>query len=85
LSAGVIRGAGLDVFEREPPSPDDPLLRLRNVVTSPHMAGVTPESVDRMAVAVAKNLLSVLDGRPKMEHVVNREALAKLEPTGDLS
>jgi D-3-phosphoglycerate dehydrogenase len=85
LRAGVIRGAGLDVFEREPPSPDDPLLRLRNVVTSPHMAGVTPESVDRMAVAVATNLLSVLDGRPKMEHVVNREALAKLEPTGDLS
>jgi hypothetical protein len=38
-----------------------------------------------MAVAVAKNLLSVLDGRPRMEHVVNPEALAKLEPTGLLS
>jgi D-3-phosphoglycerate dehydrogenase len=83
LRAGAIRGAGLDVFDPEPPSPDEPLLRLPNVVASPHMAGVTQESVDRMAVAVAKNLLSVLDGRPRMEHVVNREALAKLEPTGD--
>jgi D-3-phosphoglycerate dehydrogenase len=83
LGTGALRGAGLDVFEREPPSPDDPLLRLPNVITAPHMAGVTRDSVDRMAVTVAKNLLSVLDGRPRIEHVVNREALAKLQPTGD--
>ncbi|HEU5282537.1 MAG TPA: hydroxyacid dehydrogenase [Burkholderiales bacterium] len=75
LTTGVIRAAGLDVFEREPPSPDNPLLRLANVLTAPHMAGVTKESFDRMAVAVAENLLSVLDGKPNVDNVVNREVL----------
>jgi D-3-phosphoglycerate dehydrogenase len=73
LTAGSIRAAGLDVFEREPPSPDNPLLGLPNLLTSPHMAGVTRESFDRMAVAVAENLLGVLDGRPNLDNVVNKE------------
>jgi D-3-phosphoglycerate dehydrogenase len=75
LMSSVIRGAGLDVFDREPPSPDNPLLSLPNVVMAPHMAGVTKESFDRMAVAVATNLLDVLDGKPNMDHVVNKEVL----------
>jgi D-3-phosphoglycerate dehydrogenase len=73
LTAGVIRGAGLDVFEREPPQDDNPLLELPNVLAAPHMAGVTQESMDRTAVAVAENLLSVLDGQPKLENVINPE------------
>lgn len=73
LTRGTIRGAGLDVFDREPPATDHPLLGLPNLVTAPHMAGVTKESFDRMAVAVANNLLSVLDGKPAMDNVVNRE------------
>jgi D-3-phosphoglycerate dehydrogenase len=40
------------------------------------MAGVTKESFDRMAVAVANNLLSVLDGRPDLDNVVNKEVFA---------
>ena len=59
LTRGVIRAAGLDVFDREPPSPDNPLLTLDSVLTAPHMAGVTKESFERMAIAVANNLLSV--------------------------
>src|SRR5215469_3243573 len=40
LSAGKLAGAGLDVYEKEPVQPDNPLLRLANVVSAPHMAGV---------------------------------------------
>jgi D-3-phosphoglycerate dehydrogenase len=73
LTAGVIAGAGLDVFEREPPHDDNALLSLPNVIAAPHMAGVTREGMDRMAVSVAENLLSVLDGQPKLENVINPE------------
>ena len=76
LTTGTIRGAGLDVFDREPTAPDNPLLDLPNVLTAPHMAGVTKESFDRMATALANNLLDVLDGKPNMDHVVNKEVFA---------
>lgn len=75
LTTGVIRGAGLDVFDREPIAPDNPLPSLPNVLTAPHMAGVTKESFERMATAVANNLLDVLDGKPNPDHVVNKEVL----------
>jgi D-3-phosphoglycerate dehydrogenase len=75
LTRGVIRAAGLDVFDREPPDLDNPLLKLDNVLTAPHMAGVTRESFERMAIAVANNLLSVLDGKPNVDNVVNKEVL----------
>ncbi len=44
LKAGALAGAGLDVWEQEPPSHDHPLLQLDNVMASPHTAGVTHES-----------------------------------------
>ena len=73
LTERTIAGAGIDVLEHEPPAPDHPLLRLPNVIFSPHMAGVTRESIDRMAAQAAKNALSVLDGNPIRENVVNPE------------
>ena len=73
LVRGIIAGAGLDVFDREPTSPDNPLPHLPNVITAPHMAGVTVEAFDRMAVATVQNLLDVLDGKPNLDHVVNKE------------
>ena len=76
LTKGIIAGAGLDVFDREPPAPDNPLLGLPNVITAPHMAGVTVESFDRMAIATTQNLLDVLDGEPNMDHVINKEVFA---------
>jgi D-3-phosphoglycerate dehydrogenase len=75
LTGGALAGAGLDVFDREPPSPDNPLLKLSSVIAAPHMAGVTKESFDRMAISVATNLLEVLDGKPNMDHVVNKEVV----------
>jgi D-3-phosphoglycerate dehydrogenase len=77
LTTGVIRGAALDVFEREPPDRDEPLLGLPNVIAAPHLAGVTRESFERMAVSGVTNLLSVLDGKPNAENVVNPEVLAR--------
>ena len=73
LSTGRIAGAGLDVLEYEPPDPRNPLLKLPNVVLAPHMAGVTREALDRMAISLVNNILSVLDGRPDLDNVVNKE------------
>ena len=75
LTGGAIAGAGIDVFDREPPAPDNPLLELDNVVTAPHMAGVTRESIDRMAGQAVRNVLSVFDGTPIRENVINPEVL----------
>ncbi len=73
LSQGKLGGAGLDVFEKEPTPLDHPLLKLPNVLVSPHVAGVTRESVDRMAMTAVRNLLSVLDGKPNRENAINPE------------
>jgi D-3-phosphoglycerate dehydrogenase len=73
LVAGKLAGAGIDVFDKEPPAADNPLYGLANTIVSAHMAGVTTESMDRMAVATVKNILSVLDGTPNKENAVNKE------------
>ena len=75
LKSGQLAGAALDVFDTEPPAADHPLLKLGNVLTAPHMAGVTRESIDRMAAQAVRNVLSVLDGRPIRENVVNQQVL----------
>lgn len=75
LTTGVIAGAGIDVFAQEPPPADHPLLKLDNVIAAPHVAGVTREALDRMGLQTAKNILSVLDGAPIRENVVNAEVL----------
>ena len=81
LAAGKLAGAGIDVFDREPALTDNPLFTLPNVIVSPHMAGNTRESLDRAAVTTARNLLSVLDGVPNREYVVNPEALGAVPGT----
>jgi D-3-phosphoglycerate dehydrogenase / 2-oxoglutarate reductase len=75
LNAGKLAGAGLDVFVQEPLPTDSPLLKSDKIITAPHMAGVTHESVDKMMATTIANLLSVLDGAPKRENVVNPEVL----------
>jgi D-3-phosphoglycerate dehydrogenase len=75
LTSGHIAGAGLDVFEAEPTPVNNTLLQLDSVITSPHMAGVTTESVAGMARVTAENILSVLDGTPNRDNVINKEAL----------
>jgi glyoxylate reductase len=64
LRDGIIFAAGLDVTEPEPPSLDDPLLSLPNVVITPHIASATVESRSGMAEIAADNLILGLEGKP---------------------
>jgi D-3-phosphoglycerate dehydrogenase len=75
LTTGKIAGAGLDVFDLEPTHTDHPLFKLPNVVVTPHAAGGTREAGDRGGVSTVRNLLSVLDGQPNRDNVVNTEVL----------
>ncbi len=66
LEDGHLAGAGLDVFDPEPPSPDNPLLRMSNVVVTPHVASNTDRGYWRMSQSVVDQVLQVLAGeRPQ--------------------
>lgn len=75
LKSGNLAGAGLDVFELEPPPLGHSLFELPNVIIAPHVAGVTREAVERMSEQTARNILSVLDGEPIRQNVINQDAL----------
>ena len=63
LAAKQIAGAGLDVWEDEPPPHDHRLMAFDNVLVSPHTAGATHESRDNMARFAAEQLIDILDGK----------------------
>src|SRR5580704_9179731 len=75
LASGKLAGAGLDVFEQEPPPVGHDLHSLPNVIMAPHVAGVTREAVDRMSEQTARNILSALDGEPIRQNVINQDVL----------
>jgi D-3-phosphoglycerate dehydrogenase len=75
LVSGRLAGAGLDVFEQEPPPIGHSLFELPNVIIAPHVAGVTREAVDRMSEQTARNILSALDGEPIRQNVINQDVL----------
>jgi D-3-phosphoglycerate dehydrogenase len=62
LQDGHLAGAGLDVFDPEPPMPDNPLLRMTNVVVTPHVASNTDKGLWRMSSSVVDQVLQVLAG-----------------------
>ena len=63
LRGKKIAGAGVDVWDKEPPPKDHPLLQFDNVVASPHMAGVTHEARANMGKFAAEQLVMTLDGK----------------------
>jgi D-3-phosphoglycerate dehydrogenase len=63
LTAKQITGAGLDVWEDEPPQSDHPLLHFDNVLVSPHTAGITRQSRHNIAKIAAEQMLDILDGK----------------------
>jgi D-3-phosphoglycerate dehydrogenase len=79
LKEGWIAGAGLDVFEQEPVSKDNPLLKLDNVVLTSHVGGATIECRKRLAIVAADNIIRVLQGKvPDKVNIVNPEVVKKL-------
>ena len=73
LQEGHLAGAGLDVFDPEPPLADNPLLKLNNVVLTPHIASNTDAGMAAMQAGTVENMVNVLKGeRPTW--VANPEA-----------
>ena len=66
LQQGKIAGAGLDVFEQEPVDPNNPLLRMDNVVVTAHIAGTTWDTWFRRAEFAYQNMLRVWNGEPPL-------------------
>jgi D-3-phosphoglycerate dehydrogenase len=77
-----IGGAGLDVFEEEPPMPDNPITKLDNVVMTAHTAGVDTKSRDDMARKAAECIATISRGEWPTECVVNPEVKSKFKWVG---
>lgn len=75
LRQNVIGGAGLDVFSQEPLLDESPLMKLGNVILTPHTAALTRECVLRMATEAVRCMLDVLTGK-KPENVANPQTLS---------
>jgi D-3-phosphoglycerate dehydrogenase / 2-oxoglutarate reductase len=70
LSDNVIAGAALDVFLKEPPPADHPLLAFDNFIATPHIAGMTDEALHEMAASAARQWIALFAGEVP-QHLVN--------------
>ena len=84
LEQGRLAGAGLDVFEQEPTDPSNPLLRLENVVATPHAGGESTESAALSARVASRQAAAVLRGEWP-DRVVNPAVYGRLRTDGMLS
>jgi len=74
LEKGSIAGAGLDVFEKEPPSRENPLLKSNNVIFTPHSSALSRECVIKVHVAAAQAVVDLLEGR-QPKYIYNKQDL----------
>ncbi len=78
LKEGWIAGAALDVFEKEPPDPNNPLLFLENVVVTPHLGGSSSKARGRLVKTAVENVVKILKGEiPDIENVANPKVLGR--------
>ncbi|WP_306046207.1 hydroxyacid dehydrogenase [Nioella sp. MMSF_3534] len=75
LTNGQVGGAGVDVFETEPPDAEMPLAGCDTALLTPHVAGLTAEASERMALASLENALGFLDGTIERSLIVNAEVI----------
>jgi D-3-phosphoglycerate dehydrogenase len=67
LQSGHLGGAGLDVYDPEPPAPDNPLFKMDNVALTPHLASFTDEGRQRMGLMAVEDTLRVLRGEQPLQ------------------
>ena len=70
LNRGALAGAGIDVFDEEPVSADEPLLKAERLVMTPHAADQTPEAVVATNEGAVENVVAFLEGRPRVNAAI---------------
>ena len=78
LISQTIAGAALDVYDQEPPPPDEPILQLDNVILTAHTASVSEEATDQLRRETARNVIVALQGAVPRS-VVNAKGLGLLD------
>jgi len=84
LTKRQVSGAGLDVLEKEPPDPQNPLLKMENVIIAPHISFYSEESISELKWRTAENVSSVLLGkwpRSVVNHQVKGKTRAVISPS----
>ena len=70
LNKGLIYGAGLDVFEKEPPDENNPLLKNKKILFSPHSATFTNECMERMGIETIENIFDFFSNKLEKSKIV---------------
>lgn len=78
LKSGKVYAAGIDVFEKEPPSPDNPLIKHENAITTPHIAASTEEAQLSVGMIVAEDMIRFAKGYP-VNNAVNLPPIPQAE------
>ncbi len=74
INSGIVSGVALDVFETEPPTADNPLLKMKQVITTPHLGAATQEAQENVAIDVVKQVVDALNERA-IKNAVNLPSL----------
>ena len=77
LKNNKIHGAGIDVYETEPPETNNPLFKLDNIVLSPHNAALTLECRKRMSIETCENIINYLENKSSLNlnNIINKEKI----------